>query len=154
MKRSAHKIVALAVLAWLLGPARVNSQLQSIPLKGTASDLSAVTYFDPPHEQLVKYRVTGSEMTALPEATYDVKNIRIESYNLAGKLLTVVEAPQCIYSPMDTQISSAGHLSAQLQGGVVHLEGDGFLWQQASNYLYISNNVHALIQPGTNQLIR
>jgi hypothetical protein len=41
-----------------------------------------------------------------------------------------------------------------LQGGVVHLEGDGFLWQQASNYLYISNNVHALIQPGTNQLIR
>ena len=147
-------VLAVAALAWLLVPAPVNSQLQSIPLRGTASDLSAVTYFEPPHEQSVKYRVTGSEMTALPEATYDVKNIRIESYNLAGKLLTVVEAPQCIYSPMDSQISSAGHLSAQLQGGVIHVEGEGFLWQQASNSLYISNNVYTLIQPGTNQIIR
>lgn len=150
MKTGTGKLRVVALLAWLLLPGQGDSQLRSIPLKGPATNLSSVTYYEPPHELVVKYRVTGSEMIPLPGAEYGVKQLRIEMYSEDGSLKAVVETPECVYSPLDNTVSSPGHLIMRMRGGQVCVEGDGFLWQQGSNSLYISNNVSTVIHAVTN----
>jgi hypothetical protein len=42
--------------------------------------------------------------------------------------------------------SSPGHLRLETADGSSHVEGDGFLWLQANQKLYISNNVQSAIE--------
>lgn len=147
MKLDAKKLFAPALALCFL-PIATDAQLQSIPLGGTASRLSSVTYFDPPNEQRVKVRLMGDEMTPLPGALLDVKKLTIERYDLGGKLEAVVRAPECVYAQLDGVASSPGHLEAEFAGGKVHIEGDGFLWQQKDQILVISNHVHTIIKTG------
>ena len=66
-----------------------------------------------------------------------------------GKLQAVVEAPECVYAPLDGEANSADHLRLKLLEGRITVEGDGFFWRQSDNSLDISNNVFTLVKTGT-----
>ena len=144
-----QKRLVAAALAVCFLPGAGHTQLQSVPLTGPATRLSSVTYFEPPNEQQIKLRLSGAEMAPLPGTLFDVKQLTVEQFNPNGKLQAVVEAPECIYAPLDGVASSAGHLKLKLMGDRIHVEGDGFLWRQADNSLAISNHVSTVIKTGT-----
>jgi hypothetical protein len=120
---------------------------QQIP-PGHATDFTSNTYYEPPHEQQVKMRLSGAEASPLPGGLLDVKQLRIEVFEPDGKLQAIVRAPQCTYAPMDGLASSAGHLVMETSDGKMRTEGDGFLWRQSDNSLTISNNVYTAIKTG------
>lgn len=120
---------------------------QQIP-GGHATDFVSNTYYEPPHEQQVKMRLSGAEASPLPGGLLDVKQLRIEIFAVDGKLEATIRAPQCTYALMDGFASSAGHLEMQSSDGKIRTEGDGFLWRQNDNSLTISNNVYTVIKAG------
>jgi hypothetical protein len=116
---------------------------------GSGTNLSSVEYFGPPNEQQVKLRLTGAEMTSLPGTLYEVKKLKIEQFGTNGVLESVAEAPECTYAPLDGIASSPGHLEMSLGEGKIHVQGEGFLWQQNDMSLVISNQQHTVIKMGT-----
>jgi hypothetical protein len=128
--------------------AATGARAQSMPLDslGVATNFSSVTYFEPPHEQQVETRLTSVEAASLPGTLFDLKKMKVEQFNADGKLELVVEAPQCIYAPLDEVASSAGHLALNSGDGKFHVEGDGFLWTQTNSVLVISNHVRTVIE--------
>lgn len=153
MKSCANRVFFAAV-ATLPLLAAVNGWAQALPVGvvGSGTNLSSVMYFEPPNEQLMKMRLTGAGMSPLPGAMYDVRQLKIEKFDLGGKLEAVVQAPRCIYAPLDEVASSSGHLDLTLGNGKIHLQGEGFLWQQSESRLTISNQVSTVIKMGTWQL--
>jgi hypothetical protein len=132
------------------------ARAQSLPLTsvGTASNVSTVTYFEAPHEQLVEYKLSGAQVTPLPGMMFDFTNMKIEKFAVDGKLEVTVQAPQCVYAPGDGVASSAGHMKLESGDGNFRVEGDGFLWRQGQRSLNISNNVHTVIKLGITNLIK
>lgn len=122
------------------------ARAQSLPL-GYATNFSSVAYFEPPHDQQVKMRLTGSEATPLPGTLFDLKAMKVEKFTADGRLEAVVEAPHCIYAPLDGVAQSPGHLAFKSGDGKFRVEGDGFLWQQNDQFLVISNHVRTVIEP-------
>ena len=113
---------------------------QTLPV-GHARDFTTESFFEPPHEQQVKMRLSGAEASPLPGGLLEVKQLRVETFNTSGKSEAVVRAPLCTYAPLDGVASSAGHLELQTGDGKLHVEGDGFLWRQNESVLTISNHV-------------
>ena len=130
--------VAVFFLAATVGPA------QELPA-GHAKDFTSESYFEPPHEQQVKMKLTGAEASPLPNSLLDVKQLRLETFSLDGKPEMVVRAPQCFYAPLDGVANSSGQLELQSADGKFTVEGEGFLWRQNSSSLTISNRVRTLI---------
>jgi hypothetical protein len=125
-----------------------SDRAQQMPV-GHATDFTSNQYFEPPHGQQVKMRLSGAEALPLPGGLLDVRQLRVETFGLDGKTQVVVRAPQCTYAPLDGVANSAGHMELQSGDGKIHVEGEGFLWRQASSSLTISNRVHTLIDmPG------
>ena len=148
MSRRAKNAFAV-VAALCLAPVMANGQLDTVQLAGTATRLSSLSYFDPPNEQKVRVRLTGAEMSPLPEQTFDVKKLRIEYFYLDGRVQAVVESPQCNYAPFDTNtVSSAEHLTLKLNEGKIDVQGDGFLWRQKDQLLVISNHLVTTFKAG------
>ncbi|HEX4350662.1 MAG TPA: hypothetical protein VH251_09745 [Verrucomicrobiae bacterium] len=137
----------------LLLPAGAQAQLLPVnsgSTMGSGTNLSTVMYFEPPNDQHIEMRMSGSEMSPLPGvALYDVKNLKIEKYQLDGKLEAVAKTPECTYAPLDGLASSAGHLDLLLGDGKIHLQGEGFLWQRDDQLLIVSNHVQTVIKMGT-----
>lgn len=154
MKRSEGKLGAglLALGFWLVA-ANAFAQVLPAGTVGSATNISSVMYFEPPHEQAVKMRLTSAEMAPLPGAMYDVKKLKIESFFVDGKLEGVAEAPRCTYAPQDLIASSSGPLQLSLRDGKIRTQGEGFLWQGGESSLYISNKVHTVIRVGDWKLI-
>lgn len=146
MSHGAKRLFALMLAVCLFPMAQ--AQEQAVPLSGTATRLTSVTYFDPPNDQQVKVRLSGAEMTPLPGALFDVKDLVIEKYNLHGRREAVVQAPHCTYAQLDGVASSPGHLEVSLGDDKIHIEGDGFLWSEKNQLLVISNHVHTIIKTG------
>ena len=134
---------AAAALAFLL--AAPGARAQVLPL-GNATNFSTVTYFEPPHEQQVKMRLSGAEASPLPGTLFDLKKMKVEKFGSDGKPEAVVLAPQCVYAPLDGVASSPGHLELKSGDGKIRTEGDGFLWQQNEQSLVISNHVRTVIE--------
>jgi len=125
-----------------------SNHAQSVPV-GHATDFTSRQYFEPPHEQQVKLKLSGAEALPLPGGLLDIRQLRVETFALDGKTQVVVRAPQCNYSPFDGVANSAGHMELQSGDGKIHVQGEGFLWRQTSSSLTISNRVRTLIDmPG------
>jgi hypothetical protein len=135
---------AMALAGLLLA---ADAQAQFIPVR-SGTNFSAVIYCEPPHEQQVKERLSGAEMSSLPGTLYDVKELRIETFGTNGAPVAVVEAPQCIYAPLDGEANSPGHLEMNLDDGKIRVQGEGFLWQQNESSLVISNQQRTVIKMG------
>ena len=140
-------LVLIATVSFL---ATGRNHAQSVPV-GHATDFTSSQYFEPPHEQLVKMKLSGAEALPLPGGALDVRQLRVETFGLDGKTQMVVKAPQCTYSIFGGGVaSSAGHIDLRSGDGKIHIEGEGFLWRQTSSSLTISNRVRTLIDmPGS-----
>ena len=114
-------------------------------LAGHANDFSSVDYWEAPHQQVMKSRLSGAE--AQPQGQLLViKQLKLEMFDTNGVTEVVVKAPDCVYDTLHSVASSPGHLWLESGDGKSHVEGDGFLWRQTNSFLTISNNVHTVIE--------
>ncbi len=146
--KAASTKTCLALGAAVFFLAGAEDRAQQIP-NGRATDFTSNSYYEPPNDQKVKMKLTGAEASPLPGGLLDVKQLRIETFSVSGKLEMLVQAPQCNYAVMGGVANSAGHLELQTGDGKFHVEGEGFLWRQNESLLIISNRVHTVIKGGT-----
>ncbi len=139
----------LALGAAFFAGAGLGGHAQQTPV-GHAKDFTSESYFDSPHEQQVKMKLSGAEALPLPGGWQDVRQLRVETFNVDGKPEMVVRAPQCYYLLFgDSVAKSSGHIEFQSGDGKIRVEGEGFLWRQNDSFLTISNRVRTLIDmPG------
>ena len=152
MKLSGYKHggwLAVVILFTLpvMDQAQQKSQ-QKLPIGGTAKGFNSDMYFAPPDEQHIQMKLSGDSVSPLPDGAQDVRNLKIERFDVKGKAQMIMQAPQCTYALLDGVASSPGHFQMQTGDGKMRVEGDGFLWRQDDNSLTISNNVHTVIKTG------
>jgi hypothetical protein len=112
---------------------------------GHANDFSSVEYFEPPHQMLMKTRLSGAQ--AQPQGQLlIIQQLKLETFDSNGVPGMIIKAPHCVYDTVRGTASSPGHLRLETADGSSHVEGDGFLWLQASQTLYISNNVQSVFE--------
>jgi hypothetical protein len=110
------------------------------------SDFTSIEYFEPPHQQQMKSRLSGAEAQPQAGGLLVIKQLKLETFTLGGKPEIVVTAPECVYDAFNHVASSPGHLQVQSGDGKFHVEGDGFLWRQNDSWLTISNNVYSVVK--------
>jgi hypothetical protein len=115
-------------------------------MAGHASDFSSASYYEAPHQSVMKQRLAGSEAQPLAGGLLAIKQLKLEMFNTNGVLQTVIKAPECVYDTQKGVASSPGHLRVETADGKSHVEGDGFLWRQKDQFLTISNHVHTVIE--------
>jgi hypothetical protein len=137
---------ALLILSALmaLGVFAVGIRAQQT-MAGHASDFSSASYYEAPHQSVMKSRLAGSEAQPLAGGLLAIKQLRLEMFDTNGLLQVVIKAPECVYSTSNSVASSPGHLWVETADGKSHVEGDGFLWRQTDQFLTISNHVHTVI---------
>jgi hypothetical protein len=113
-----------------------------------ASDFTSTEYFEPPHQQKIKSILSGAEALPQPGGLLIIKQLKLETFNLDGKLEITIMAPECIYDTFKGVANSPGHLQVHAGDGKFHVEGEGFLWRQSDQFLTISNNVRTVIENG------
>ena len=79
-----------AAIIWLAGGAAIFSiaaagdSTQPLPVKH-ATDFTSSQYFEPPHGQQVKMKLSGAEALPLPGGLLDVRQLRVETFSTDGK---------------------------------------------------------------------
>ena len=108
------------------------------------SDFSSAQYFEPPHQQQVKSRISGAEAQEITGQLWLIKQVKIEKFDLNGKLQITANAPQCFYDRITAVANSPGELHIRSGDGQVKIDSIGFLWRQHDSLLTISNQVTVL----------
>ena len=144
MKHPGHRmILVLAVTLSLAATALAEPPTASLQ---SATKFSSVIYYEAPHQQQMKMRVSGATATPLPGGLLAVQQLKIERFSPNGKLDQIVTAPYCVYDPINGTATSPGPLKLQTGDGNYRVTGDGFLWRQSGQSLTISNNVQTVIE--------
>lgn len=143
--KTAQKTSMLALAVWLPFAVVVTAAPPAASL-GSASRFSSVEYFEAPHQQQMKTRLSGAEATPLPDGLIAITQLQIERFGEDGKLEMIVNAPNCVYDTMKGTARSPGPLKLQTGDGNYRVTGDGFLWRQSESSLTISNNVRSVIE--------
>ena len=115
---------------------------------GHATDFTTTEYFPAPNQQQVKSVLSGAEAQPQPGGLLIIKELKLRTFDLDGKLNIIVTAPECIYDTMGGTASSGGPLQLQNGDGTFRVEGEGFLWRQTNSLLTISNQVRTRIENG------
>ena len=131
----------LAVLGFAITATRAQQNTS-----GHASDFSSVEYYEAPHQQQVKSRLSGAEALPEPGGLLVVKQLKLETFDLNGKPEIIVDAPECVYDTLNGVATSPGKLQMRTGDGKFRVEGEGFLWRQTNSFLTISNHVRAVIE--------
>jgi hypothetical protein len=131
----------LAVLGFAIVATRAQQNTS-----GHASDFTSVEYYEAPHQQQIKSRLSGAEALPEPGGLLVVKQLKLETFDLNGKPEIVVDAPECTYDMLNGVANSPGHLQLRIGDGKIRTEGDGFLWRQTNSFLTISNHVRTVIE--------
>jgi hypothetical protein len=134
---------ALLIGTILLASPRVGAQ--AIPISGSASDFNSVEYYKPPNQQDIEALFSGTEADPLPGGLLLIKQVKIEKFDLTGKLLLVAEAPDCVYDPVNAVANSPGEVHLRSGDGQLKIDGEGFLWRQNDSMFTISNQVNTVI---------
>ena len=112
---------------------------------GHASDFTSVEYYEAPHQQEMKSRLSGAEAQPQGQLLL-ITQLKLELFNTNGAPEVVVKAPHCVYDTQTGLANSPGHLWLESGDGKSHVEGDGFLFRRDDSFLTISNHVHTVIQ--------
>jgi hypothetical protein len=115
-------------------------------MTGRANNFSSVEYFEPPHQQMVKSRLSGAEARPQAGGLLVITQLKLEIFASNGVPEVVIKAPHCVYDTQKGEANSAGHIWLETGDGNSHVEGDGFLWRQNNSLLTISNNVRTVIE--------
>lgn len=121
---------------------------------GHASNFTSVEYFEPPHQQQVKSRLSGAEAQPEADGLLAIKQLQLETFGLDGQAEYIVNAPDCVYDSLAGTASSAGKLQVASGDGRIRVQGEGFLWRQNDQSLTISNRVRTVIETGTGKKIK
>jgi hypothetical protein len=140
--RNSKLLVVLAAL-FLIAPARDGAQPEPA---SRASNFTSVEYYDAPHAQQMKSRLSGAEAQPQPDGLLLIKQLKLETFSVDGKPGIVVNAPECLYDTMNGVASSPGHLRVRTGDGKFRVAGEGFLWRQSDEFLTISNHVQTVIE--------
>jgi hypothetical protein len=119
-------------------------------MAGHASDFSSAEYYEAPHQQVIKSRLSGADAQPQGQLLL-IKQLKLEMFDTNGILQVVIKAPECVYDTQNGLANSPGHLRVETADGKSHVEGDGFLWRQADQFLTISNNVKTVIVNSSQQ---
>jgi len=133
---------------WLLLPLLILGFLawaDNIGQPSGSSFSTALEYYRAPHEAQVKSLLRG-DTAEVRGALVFVHNMRLLTFSEGGEVEMIVRAPQCVFDSEYKTVSSSNHLEAQSADGRWFFEGEGFLWQQTNNILFISNRVQTFIQ--------
>jgi hypothetical protein len=143
IKFNSAGLVALVFAASWLAAAVVRAQQAAA---SHASDFSSVEYFEAPHQQQMKSRMSGAEASPQAGGLLVIKQLKLEMFDTNGATEAVVEAPECVYDTAGGVASSPGHLQVRTGDGNLRIEGEGFLWRQTDHWLTISNRVETVIK--------
>jgi hypothetical protein len=113
-----------------------------------ASDFTSTEYYEPPHQRQIKSVLSGAEALPQPGGQLIIKQLKLETFDLDGKLEITIMAPECIYDTFKGVANSPGHLQVHTGDGKFRVEGEGFLWRQSDQFLTISNNVRTVVENG------
>ena len=75
-----------------------------------------------------------------------VSDAKLQTFRETGESEMIVEAPECTYDQNDRSINSTGPLRLRSADGQFYLEGEGFLWRQNDQSLFVSNKVHTIVR--------
>lgn len=107
---------------------------------------------DPPNRLKDKYVLTAESARQLPQVSGGgvralLKDFKIEQFSLTGtNPILVAKSPECIYDRNRAQVHSDFPLNIVAQEGKMVTDGIGFLLDQKSSTLFLSNKVHSVIQ--------
>src|SRR5258706_7669514 len=93
---------------------------------------------------MMKTRLSGAEARPLAGGLLVIQELKLETFDSNGVPGIIVKAQHCVYDTVHGMANSPGHLRLETADGSSRVEGDGFLWLQASQSLYISNNVYSV----------
>jgi hypothetical protein len=113
---------------------------------GGADDFTSVEYFEAPHAQQIRSRLSGAQALPQTGGLLVIKQLKLEMFAADGKLEWIVTAPECVYDTLNFTANSAGPLQLQTGDGKIRVDGDGFLWRQNDSFLTISNHVQTVIE--------
>jgi hypothetical protein len=133
--------VVLFLLAMAISLLALHVHAQQFPISGSANDFNSVQYYGAPHQQDIERLFSGAEAQPLPGGLLLVKKVKIEKFDLTGKLQLVAEAPECIYDPVNDVANSPGEIHVRTGDGQLEIDGEGFLWRQSGSLFTISNQV-------------
>lgn len=125
----------------------ISSRAQRAETTGHANDFSSVEYYEPPHQLLMKSRLSGAETQPQGQLLV-IRQLKLETFDSNGVPELIVKAPECVYDTVHGRASSPGHVRLETADGSSHVEGNGFLWRQTDHFFTISNNVQTVIEPG------
>lgn len=126
--------------------AAADSRCQQFPVGGTATDFSAVQYFEAPHLQQIKSRLSGAQAQPLPGGLLLIKQIKLETFDTNGKPQLIANAPECIYNPSTGVANSPGEVHMRTGNGQLRMDGQGFLWREQESFLTISNRIRTILE--------
>jgi hypothetical protein len=115
-----------------------------------ANDFTYTEYYGQTNQQQIQIKsiLSGAEALPQPGGLLVVKQLKLEIFNLDGRLEWVVNAPECVYDTFKGVANSPGHLEVRTGDGKFRVEGEGFLWRQSDSFLTISNNVRTVVENG------
>ena len=138
--------VKTIITAIFFSLALAGGRAQEIPMAGSATDFSSVEYYQAPHQQQIKSRMSGAEAQPLEGGLLLIKQLKLEAFEEDGKLQFVITAPECVYDPVKGLATSPGELHMHTGDGQLRIDGVGFLWRQSDSLLTISNQVQTVIE--------
>jgi hypothetical protein len=137
---------ALPLVAWLAAVLVVVGQ----PLNfGRVKEFMVPDYFDPPHENQLRSRLTGSEAEPMAGGRFVLKRIRLESFRLDGLCEFRITAPEAIYDNARRAAYSASEVHLESGDGRLTVDGRGFLWDQTNSIVVISNDQRTILRPAS-----
>ena len=99
----------------------------------------------------IKSLLTGERATPQKNGYILVEKARLETYMYDGttkNIDLIIEAPKCLFNFRTRVASSAGNMKVSRADGQAAIEGRGFVWDQQSTVLVISNDVRTVMQNG------
>jgi hypothetical protein len=99
----------------------------------------------------IKSLLTGERATPQKNGYILVEKARLETYVYDGttkNIDLIIEAPRCLFNFQTRVASSAGNMKVSRADGQAAIEGRGFVWDQQSTVLVISNDVRTVMQNG------
>lgn len=111
-----------------------------------AEGFQAADFFGPPYETQMKSLLKGAQARPLDNGLLLLVQAVLETFRETGERELMVQAPECLYDTTNKTANSAGPMHAQTADSKFSIEGEGFLWRQTNSILFISNNVHTIVQ--------
>lgn len=126
----------------------VSMLLGGLALGGLAADLipqvvKGFRYPDYDAQGQLKYEIMGDEARVQPDGTIVIANLKLVLYE-AGKAVTHVTAPRCVFDRVKRTASSTSEVC--VARSEIVLTGRGFEWQIDAGRLNILSQARVILQ--------